>query len=109
MCYAQDRTVRLWNPHKGLLVKTYIGHGYDVRDAVVAADNRTFASVGGDRMGPFLWDVASGNVVRKFKGHDATINAVRDGEWSGDRGARGGGRGEGVFKGARTGLGGWLF
>jgi mitogen-activated protein kinase organizer 1 len=25
----------------------------------------------------FLWDVASGNFIRKLRGHDATINAVR--------------------------------
>lgn len=24
----------------------------------------------------FLWDVASGGVIRKFKGHDSRINAV---------------------------------
>lgn len=35
----QDRTVRLWNPHRGIPIKTYTGHGYDVRDAAVVADN----------------------------------------------------------------------
>ncbi len=27
----QDRTVRLWNPHKGIPIKVYAGHGYEVR------------------------------------------------------------------------------
>lgn len=35
----QDRTVRLWNPHRGIPIKAYTGHGYDVRDAAVVADN----------------------------------------------------------------------
>ena len=28
-----DKTVKLWNPHTGLLVKTYVGHGQEVLDA----------------------------------------------------------------------------
>ncbi|KXZ55768.1 hypothetical protein GPECTOR_2g1318 [Gonium pectorale] len=73
-----DRTVRLWNPHSGILVKTYAGHGYEVRDAAVARDNSKFASCGGDKQarGVFLWDVASGNFIRKLRGHDGTVNAV---------------------------------
>ncbi len=30
---GSDRTVRLWNPHKGLPVKSYSGHGAEVLDA----------------------------------------------------------------------------
>lgn len=54
MTCGQDKTVRLWNPHRdgleaqgeALLLKTYEGrHGYDVRDvamyAIVAAGSRT--------------------------------------------------------------------
>ncbi|KAG2494932.1 hypothetical protein HYH03_006867 [Edaphochlamys debaryana] len=73
---GKDRTLRLWNPHSGVLVKTYTGHGYEVRDAAVTRDNSKFASVGGDKQ-VFLWDVASGNFIRKLRGHDGTINAVR--------------------------------
>jgi mitogen-activated protein kinase organizer 1 len=35
----QDRTIRLWNPHRSTAIKTYVGHGYDVRDATVSQDN----------------------------------------------------------------------
>jgi WD40 repeat protein len=45
----QDRTLRLWNPVKGLFIKEYRGHGYEVRDVSVCADNSKMASVGGDR------------------------------------------------------------
>ncbi len=72
---AQDRSIILWNPTKGLRIKTYTGHGYDVRDCSTATDSKTFASCGGDR-NVILWDVASGRFIRKFKGHDATVNAV---------------------------------
>ncbi len=68
--------MRLWNPHKGLHIKTYAGHGYDVRDVSCAADNKTFASCGGDRQ-VFVWDVASGQCTRKLRGHDGVVNAVR--------------------------------
>lgn len=37
--WPQDRTVRLWNPHRGIPIKVYTGHGYDVRDAAVVSDN----------------------------------------------------------------------
>lgn len=36
---GKDRTFRLWNPHKGVLVKTYTGHAHEVRDVACAADN----------------------------------------------------------------------
>lgn len=74
--FVQDRTLQLWNPHKGLAIKAYRGHGYEVRDVSVATDNSQLASVGGDRQ-VFLWDVSSGAVIRKFRGHDSAINAVR--------------------------------
>lgn len=45
----QDRTLRLWNPVKGLFIKEYRGHGYEVRDVSVCTDNSKMASVGGDR------------------------------------------------------------
>lgn len=75
MSCGKDKTLRLWNPHRGALVKTYTGHGYEVRDVVISKDNSKFASCGGDKQ-LFYWDVASGRFIRKFKGHDATINAV---------------------------------
>ena len=30
---GNDKSVRLWNPHSGLLLKTYMGHGQEVLDA----------------------------------------------------------------------------
>lgn len=54
----QDRTLRLWNPVKGLFIKEYRGHGYEVRDVSVCSDNSKMASVGGDRqVGPGLTEL----------------------------------------------------
>jgi len=47
-----------------------------VRDVAVSADNSKFASAGGDRQ-LFLWDVATGQTIRKFGGHDGVINSVK--------------------------------
>eukprot|EP01116_Phalansterium_solitarium_P008943 TRINITY_DN22912_c0_g1_i1.p1 TRINITY_DN22912_c0_g1~~TRINITY_DN22912_c0_g1_i1.p1 ORF type:complete len:299 (+),score=93.70 TRINITY_DN22912_c0_g1_i1:64-960(+) len=73
---GNDRTVRLWNPAKGTLIKTYSGHGHEVLDVDIAKDNSKFASCGGDRM-VFSWDVATGRTIRKFRGHEARVNCIR--------------------------------
>lgn len=33
---GKDRSLRLWNPHKGIHIKTYNGHARDVRDVAVS-------------------------------------------------------------------------
>eukprot|EP00741_Cyanophora_paradoxa_P008881 tig00001408_g8598.t1 len=73
---GQDRLIKLWNPHKGLCVKTYKGHGYEVFDITSTKDNNRFASCGGDKV-VFLWDVSTGRTIRKFQGHTARINALK--------------------------------
>ncbi|KAL3818815.1 hypothetical protein ACJIZ3_004720 [Penstemon smallii] len=89
---GKDRTIRLWNPHRGLLIKTYKSHGREVRDVHVTSDNSKLCSCGGDRQ-VFYWDVASGRVIRKFRGHDSEflvdsallcckVNAVKFNEYS---------------------------
>jgi len=71
-----DRSVRLWNPVKGTLIKTYKGaHSFDVADVAVDPDNSKFVSVGGDRSA-FLWDVATGRVIRQFRNHNKRVNCV---------------------------------
>lgn len=37
---GSDRTVKLWNPHKNLFLKTYSGHGNEVLDACGSSDSR---------------------------------------------------------------------
>ena len=75
MSGSRDRTVRLWNPHRGTLINSYRGHSGDVRALAIAADNTKFVSAGEDRH-VNLWDVASASTIRRFNGHDAAVNDV---------------------------------
>ena len=58
MSASNDRTVKLWNPHKddpiipnqGLMIKSYGGsHGYSILDVAISSDNSRFVSAGGDK------------------------------------------------------------
>jgi mitogen-activated protein kinase organizer 1 len=127
---GKDRTLRLWNPHNGLHIKTYSGHAREVRDVAVSrypnfslfwilvfseikgsvslpsvlwflllllllytaqlqlheqwlwilsswgggdkSDNAKLSSCGGDRQ-LFYWDVTTGRIIRKFRGHDSEV------------------------------------
>ncbi|KAG4132654.1 hypothetical protein ERO13_D08G046300v2 [Gossypium hirsutum] len=78
---GKDRTIRLWNPHRGIHIKTYKSHGREVRDVHVTLDNSKLCSCGGDRQ-IFYWDVSTGRVIRKFRGHDGEVNAVKFNEYA---------------------------
>jgi len=55
---------------------TYFGpHNYEILDLCIAQDNGRFASCGGDKT-IFIWDIKTGNTIRKFMGHFAQINCV---------------------------------
>ncbi len=66
-------------PTSATPIQKYAAHGYPILDISCAADNQTFASVGGDRS-VFLWDVQIGSTIRRFggtqQGHTSRINAV---------------------------------
>lgn len=89
---GDDKTIRLFNPHKGmkntsamqtgpekesaLFIKAYSGtHGYSILDISIAQDKTKFVSAGEDRSF-YLWDVTSGNVLKRIQGHTQKINAV---------------------------------
>lgn len=65
---GSDKLLKLWNPHKGVLLKTYTGHGYEVLDAAGSGDNSRLASCGADKT-VVHWDVATGQILRRFRGH----------------------------------------
>ena len=46
---SQDRTIKLWNPYKGFLIKSYDIHSQDVLDIAIFQDNTKFSSVGLDK------------------------------------------------------------
>ena len=68
MTCGSDKTLKLWNPYKNVLLSTYSGHGYEVLDACSSQDNSQLASCSSDRT-VVLWDVASGKIIRKYRGH----------------------------------------
>jgi WD40 repeat protein len=113
---GHDKLVKLWNPHRGALIKTYAGHGREIAALAVyvdrvravclcvrtclsvhasrplshshtlslslvrarvgrSRDNVRFASCGGERL-VYVWDVATGAIVRRLAGHFQRINTV---------------------------------
>lgn len=73
---SQDKTMKLWNPYKGLLIKSYDNiHSHDVLDIAVTQDNSKIASVGVDKQ-VYYTDSITGNVIKRFYGHTARINTV---------------------------------
>ncbi|XP_067416594.1 WD repeat domain-containing protein 83 isoform X2 [Emydura macquarii macquarii] len=59
---GSDKSLKLWNPHKGTLLKSYSGHGYEVLDAAGSFDNSQLCSCGADKT-VVLWDVTTGQKV----------------------------------------------
>lgn len=93
MSAGTDKLVKLWNPFGNYSqpIQAYSGHSWDVVDIAMytnpscdqkllifgfrAADNVTFASVGGDRA-CFYWDVSTGRIIRRFQGHSQRLTSV---------------------------------
>ncbi|KER20849.1 hypothetical protein T265_10694 [Opisthorchis viverrini] len=104
-----DKTIKLWNPYKDRLLKTYTGHGGEVSDAQLPvsfrtsnvckvrktvvyivspnpnlttfpeqanSDNSQLGSGGADCL-VVLWDVGTGQSVRRWRRHAGRVNAVR--------------------------------
>ncbi|KAL7645356.1 UNVERIFIED_CONTAM: hypothetical protein RMT77_003742 [Armadillidium vulgare] len=72
---GSDKSLKLWNPHKGTLIHTYTGHGYEVLDAKSSCDNSLIVSCGLDKS-VMVWNVSTGEAMRKFRGHAARVNSV---------------------------------
>lgn len=62
-------------PSSSFSQQTYSGHGYEVLDARASIDNGHLCSCGGDKT-VVLWDVASGKMMRKYRGHAGRVNCV---------------------------------
>ena len=55
------------------MLQTYMGHGYEVLDTQASCDSAHIASGGMDKS-VFYWDVSTGQIVRKFRGHVGNDN-----------------------------------
>ena len=65
---GSDKSIKLWNPHRHLLLKSYVGHGYEVLDAQSSSDNSQICSCSMDKT-VMVFDVATGKSLRKYRGH----------------------------------------
>jgi mitogen-activated protein kinase organizer 1 len=73
---ANDNTVRLWSPARGVCIKTYTGEfNQDVFDLQVTPDNTKIVT-GGSNKAAYVWDVLTAKVLAKFTGHAAPIRSV---------------------------------
>lgn len=77
---GSDRAIRLWNANQAAeqAIKTYAQHSYEVHALDIARDNTRFASGGADKS-VYVWDVATGSVLRRFDGFAGRVNDVRFG------------------------------
>lgn len=73
---GSDKTVKLWNPFKELLLKTYVGHRSDVLEAAGSHDNAHVISGGSDKL-ILLFDVTESESIRTFRGHNGPVNCVQ--------------------------------
>ncbi|XP_012280432.1 WD repeat domain-containing protein 83 [Orussus abietinus] len=78
---GSDRKLKLWNPYRSVLLKTYGGHGDEVMDASPSCDSSQLISCGSDKS-VILWDVATGSPVRRLRGHAGPVTTVRFNEES---------------------------
>ncbi|UYV63708.1 hypothetical protein LAZ67_2005380 [Cordylochernes scorpioides] len=78
---GSDKSIKLWNPFRGVILQTYAGHGYEVLDVQASCDSSQIVSGGMDKH-VFLWDVSKAQILRKFQGHIAQVNVVKFNEES---------------------------
>lgn len=87
MTGGADQQIHLWGVHadvgdevdtkgRSTPIQRYSAHSYEVLCIDIAPDNTRFASGGPDRAA-LVWDVASGQVLRRFNAHTGRVNDVR--------------------------------
>jgi len=72
---SADKKARLWNAATGELVRTFIGHSYEILSVVFSRDGARILTGSGDNTAR-LWDVGTGLSIRTFSGHFDTITSV---------------------------------
>lgn len=78
---GSDRKLKLWNPYRSLLLKTYGGHGNEVLDACGSNDSSQIVSCSSDKS-VIIWDVPTGQPKRRFRGHASSVTCVKYNEES---------------------------
>lgn len=70
-----DKTVRVWDVQTGLARRIFTGHTGNITSLAVSGSGKSIAS-GDDKGDILVWDIASGRLVKRMKGHG------RGGIWS---------------------------
>lgn len=73
---ASNKTLKLWNHRKALLLQLFTGHNNEVLDADCSDCNSRICSSGQDRYVIFF-DVSTGKPVQTFREHIAAVNCVK--------------------------------
>ncbi|MBD2186628.1 WD40 domain-containing protein [Pseudanabaena mucicola] len=73
---SADRTVKLWNPHTGKLIKTLQGHRSWVWGIAISPDSKFLASGSYDHTVK-LWNLESGECLQTLQGHPSSVLSVR--------------------------------
>lgn len=81
MTCGSDKKIKLWNPYRNLLLKTYGGHGNEVLDVAGSCDSSQIISCSTDKS-VILWDVSTGQPIRRFRGHASAVTCVKYNEES---------------------------
>lgn len=78
---GSDKKIKLWNPHRDLLLKTYGGHANEVLDVAGSCDSSQIISCSVDKS-VILWDVTTGQPVRRYRGHASSVTCIKYNEES---------------------------
>ncbi|RZC42885.1 WD repeat domain-containing protein 83, partial [Asbolus verrucosus] len=81
MTCGSDKKLKLWNPYRSLLLKTYGGHGNEVLDACGSCDSSQIVSCSADKS-VIIWDVSTGQPLRRLRGHASSVTCVKYNEES---------------------------
>ena len=73
---GSNKKVKLWNPYRGIVLKTYSGHGNEVMDSHPSCDQSKIASCSMDKS-VILWDVMAGTAIRRYRAHTGIVTTVR--------------------------------
>uniref|UniRef100_A0AAR5PKH4 WD repeat domain-containing protein 83 n=1 Tax=Dendroctonus ponderosae TaxID=77166 RepID=A0AAR5PKH4_DENPD len=65
-----DKKIKLWNPYRHLMLKTYGGHAGEVLDVCASCDSSQIVSCSADKS-VIVWDVSTGQPLKRYRGHAA--------------------------------------
>jgi WD40 repeat protein len=74
--YMWDLFSRIQSARSHEPTRTLKGHAENVYSVAFSRDGKLLASSGGDDMIMLLWDVESGNILQRYRGHNSGVDSV---------------------------------